>query len=210
MRTVVVGYDSVGRCAAHALRGQQGRPELVVIDHDRQRLCRAADDGARVVRGSGDRSSLLAAGAGDAVQVVVSIGDDRRTAEIVAAVREINDDATLCVALDDSGWRETVLRAGADRVVVVGEVTGALLGAAVRCPGAPRALLDLLAEHPDLAVTERTVRAGEIGGSPADCGPLVLAVLRDGMRWWPGDPAVSMLCAGDRLLTLSAVPAAGR
>ena len=46
----------------------------------------------------------------------------------------------------------------------------------------------------------------EIGRLPSECGPEVLAVIRDGRRVWAEDPSADRLRSGDLLVVLDSVP----
>jgi hypothetical protein len=85
-------------------------------------------------------------------------------------------------------------------------VIGWLLGRTVHQPDLPGRVMRALEQPLDLAIGERAVRAGEIGRDAATCGPLVLAVLRYGIRLWRDYPKASRLRADDRLLVLRAAP----
>jgi hypothetical protein len=95
---------------------------------------------------------------------------------------------------------------GADQVIVIAEVIGHLLGAAVREPELPDWVMRALERPPDLVIDERAVGVGEVGRAAATCGPLVLAVVRDGTRLWRDDLRVSKLRSDDRLLVLRPIP----
>jgi voltage-gated potassium channel len=90
--------------------------------------------------------------------------------------------------------------------VVSGELVGRLLGMSVVRPQTLEQVRRVLCEVPDVVVAQRDVRANEIGQDPRACGPLVLAVLRDGVRRWTDDPMLSLLRHDDRLLVLRTSP----
>jgi hypothetical protein len=88
----------------------------------------------------------------------------------------------------------------------VADLVGRLLGMTVRQPDLPERVMRTLAQPLDLAIGERAVRAAEIGRAAAMCGPLVLAVLRHGIRLWRDHPEASRLRADGRLLVLRTAP----
>lgn len=201
--TVLIGYGDTGRVAVAALPKYLRSLGVTVVDSDLDRTLLAAEDGVASVVGDGaDRDVLGQAAVREAVQVIVTVADDMATMKIIAAVRLLNTDATIAVLLREERWRELAGHLGADHVVLADEVVGGLLGTSVSEPAAapPRP-----ADRSDLAVAERAVRDVEIGRSPRECGPSLLAVVRAGARIWLDDGAVRELRQDDRLLVLSIV-----
>jgi voltage-gated potassium channel len=105
------------------------------------------------------------------------------------------------VATASEAENGTLLRqSGATSVIVTSETAGRLLGMAADSPDTVDVVEDLLSFGEGLDLVEREVRADEVGRSPADLVPPVLAVVRDGRRHYPGDDEVAGLRAADRLV----------
>ena len=95
----------------------------------------------------------------------------------------------------------TLLRqSGATSVIVTSETAGRLLGMAAESPDTVAVVEDLLSFGEGLDLDERDVRDDEVGRSPAELVPPVLAVLRDGRRHYAADHEVGRLQAHDRLV----------
>jgi voltage-gated potassium channel len=204
--TVLVGYGATGRSAAQTLPGDTVGG-LVVVDTDAVRADLARQDGAQPVLGDGgDVATLRAAQVPEAAHILVAVPDDPVAVRITTTARSLNREATITTLVRDPHWRTLATYLGADQVVVAADLVGRLLGMAVRQPELPERVMRVLQQPPSLAITERPVHASEIGRPAATCGPLVLAVLRHGIRLWRDHPAASTLRAGDRLLVLRASP----
>lgn len=203
--TVLVGYGATGRSTARMLPDHAA--DLVVVDTDRQRAVLALRDGMRPVLGDGgDVATLQAAQVPDAACVVVAVSDDHTAIRVTTTARSLNRTATIITVVRDPRWRHLADYVGADQVIVAAEVVGRLLGAAVRQPDLPDRVMRALERPLDLVVGERAVRAAEVGRAAVACGPLVLAVVRNGQRLWLDDARASTLRSADRLLVLRAVP----
>ncbi|MBF6302066.1 NAD-binding protein [Nocardia amamiensis] len=203
--TIVIGYGSTGRSAAHAVSDGGLGSDLVVVDTDTARTTEARRDGATTVLGDGhDLTVLHQAGVAHAERIAVAVSDDHSGVRITSAVRGLNNDASICTLLRRSGWKSIAEYLGADQVVVTGELTGRLLGLSVRRPDLPAQFDRALRSHSELVVAERAVRSSEIGQCLSLCGPLVLAVARGGRIHWRDDPGEARLRASDRLLVLRA------
>jgi len=171
--TVLIGYGVNGRTALKSLGMNDQRPGLTVVDVDGARVEQAAEDGARTIRGDGrDLRILREAGAQHADRLVVAVGNDALALRITAALRFINDDATVVTLISEPLLCEAVVCLGADHVIITSH-------AVEREPEA--------ADEVPLTVAERNVREDEVGKSPVLCHPTMLAVVRNGRRIWLED-----------------------
>lgn len=204
--TVLIGYGATGRSAAQALPDDTG-DGLVVVDIDAARADLARQDGAQPVLGDGgDVTTLRAAHVPEAAHVLVAVPDDPSAARITTTVRSLNRDAAITTLVRDPHWRTLATYVGADQVLPGADLVGRLLGMTVHQPDLPERVMRALEHPPDLAIGERAVRTTEVGRAAATCGPLVLAVLRLGIRLWRDHPQASRLRADDRLLVVRAAP----
>lgn len=182
--TILIGYGVNGRTALASLGMDCQRPGLTVVDIDGARVAQAAEDGACTVLGDGrDFGTLREAGAERADRLVVAVGNDALALRITAALRLINDDATVVALISEPQLCEVVVCLGADHVIVASQVSERVLEVGDDVP---------------LTVAERGVRESEVGKSPVLCHPTVLAVVRDGRRVWLED--TGCLREDDRLL----------
>lgn len=204
--TVLIGYGATGRVAAHTLPGDAAGG-LVVVDTDAVRAQLARRDGARPVHGNGGNvTTLRAAHVPAAAHVLITVPDDPTAVRITTTVRSLNHDAMIITLVHDPHWRRLASYLGADQVLAVADLVGRLLGMTIRRPELPERVMRALERPPDLVIGERAVHACEVGRDVATCGPLVVAVLRHGIRLWRDHPEASRLRADDRLLVLHAAP----
>ncbi|NUT48126.1 MAG: hypothetical protein HOV94_12575 [Saccharothrix sp.] len=193
--TVLIGYGETGRAAALAVPA--GIRDLVVLDIDPSRTSQAVDDGVRAVLGDGRMVDVLfSVDVAGADSVIVAVADAADAARITWAVRRAGPEVTLVVLLRSPMWRDFVVRLGADRVVVTGQVVGRELALSLRRAAPVHRPAD------GLTLTTRPARPGEVGRRPAELGPLTLVVVRDGARRWRDDPALSTVRADDELVVV--------
>ncbi|MBF6100186.1 NAD-binding protein [Nocardia cyriacigeorgica] len=194
---IVIGYGAVGRSAAHSLEFDERDSTITVIDSDYERVALAEHDGWRSLHGDGGRVCLSAAAIEQATTVIIAVSDDVGTARIISDIREVNGSAYLCAAVHDPRWEPVVARLGADKVIAASRLTGRILGLAVRDPALPGSVQDQLGADPEPVFLQRMVTAVEVGRAPSVCGPAVVSVVRDGVRFLPGDSEVAALRVGD-------------
>jgi voltage-gated potassium channel len=108
---------------------------------------------------------------------------------VVAAVRE-----------DENG--PLLQQSGATVVVTSSSSAGRLLGLSTLSPNAGAVLDDLMTIGNGLDVVDRPVTAAEVGGTPAACGDLVVAVVRGNRRLLFSDPEASPLRPADRVIAI--------
>ncbi len=99
MKFIIVGFGRVGMRSARTLRSEGH--EVVIVDHDRERVERAEDEEFRVIEGDGGQEAVLEkAGLEDADGLGALTGD-------------LNTNFSACVVGDAHGCR-TVLRVNED------------------------------------------------------------------------------------------------
>lgn len=202
-RTVLIGYGDTGRIAADLVAVDQPETRLVVVDTDPGRLRLITTPTATSVLGDGtDADTLRIANVQDADQVIVAVTDDMAAMRVITAVRQISTTATITTLVREPRLRELAKYLGADQVVVGEQLVGRLLGLSVRRPAQVDLMRHLRVEDLDLVVADRAVHEFEIGRAPSECGPFVLAVIRDGERVWLDDPDGASLRPGDSLVIL--------
>jgi hypothetical protein len=197
-RTVLIGYSVRGRLILSALLADGRASDVTVIDSDARRAEQAALEGLHAVVGTCWRlRTLWMAGVHAADHVVVAVPEDDQAERITAAVRSVNDNATIILVVRDSEPHGAIDHLGADHVLNARQ-------AWLWKPDAPKPERGggAFAEA-GWTVVERAVTNGEVGRSPLDCDHQVLAVLRDGRRLWIEDPAAAVLRDGDRVLVVS-------
>ena len=208
---VVIGYGTKGRSAVKALLGDGADPgRIVVVDTDHTALENASSLGLVTVNGSGTRSDVLrVAGVQRARAIVVAPARDDTAVLVTLTARELAPKAQLVAAVREAENVHLLRQSGADSVVVSSETAGRLLGMATSTPSVVEMFEDLLTPDVGLAIAERDVERGEVGGSPRHLSDIVLGVVRGGQLYRVDAPEADAIEAGDRLLYVKKVsPAA--
>ncbi|SHG37161.1 potassium channel family protein [Streptoalloteichus hindustanus] len=208
---VVIGFGTKGRSAVSALLGDGADPSrIVVVDTDKTALDAASSLGLVTVSGSGTRSDVLrVAGVSDARSVVVAANRDDTAVLVTLTARELAPKAQIVAAVREAENVHLLRQSGADSVVVSSETAGRLLGMATSTPSLVEMFEDLLTPDAGLAIGEREIEHGEVGGSPRHLSDIVLGVVRDGRLYRVDAPEVDALDPGDKLLYVRKVTPAG-
>ncbi|TWP49342.1 potassium channel family protein [Lentzea tibetensis] len=209
---VVVGYGTKGRSAVAALLGDGVEPgSIVVVDTVQESLDAASAIGLVTVHGSGTRNDVLrVAGAARARAIVVAPNRDDTAVLVTLTARELAPKAQIVASVRERENEHLLRQSGADSVVVSSETAGRLLGMATATPSVVDMVEDLLTPDAGLAIAERDVEPGEIGGSPRHLADIVLGVVRDGQLYRVDAPEADAIEHGDRLLYVKKVtPPAG-
>ena len=197
---VLIGYGESGRVLLRALQFDPRRTRPTVIDVDPVRVEQARADGADAVLRFGWRlATLEAAGVPEAAHVVVAVSDDALALRITSVVRSLNEGITVTTVVRSRNLVDLIQYLGADHVLTEDEFVAWYMEL-------PPESVDPLPDVDDLVVLERAVGCDEIGRLPSECGPEVLAVIRDGRRVWAEDPSADRLRSGDLLVVLDSVP----
>ena len=204
---VVVGYGTKGRAAVSALLGEGTEPgQIVVVDTAKPALEAAAARGLVTVTGSGTRSDVLrVAGVPKARAVVVATNRDDTAVLVTLTARELAPKAQIVASVREAENEHLLRQSGADQVVVSSETAGRLLGIATSTPSVVAMVEDLLTPDVGLAIAERDVEDGEVGGSPRHLSDIVLGVVRNGVLYRVDAPEADAIETGDRLLYVKKV-----
>ena len=159
------------------------------------------------MHGSGTRSDVLrVAGVPRARAIVVAANRDDSAVLVTLTARELAPKAQIVAAVREAENVHLLRQSGANQVVVSSETAGRLLGMATHTPTVVDMVEDLITPESGLAIAERDVEQGEIGGSPtapaghrARCGP------RPGSCYRVDHPEADAIETGDRLLYVKKV-----
>ncbi|MEU3648850.1 NAD-binding protein [Lentzea sp. NPDC034063] len=185
-RTVIIGLGRRGHEVLDRMSSAQ-RAATVVIDTDLAVAALGTYHGARPVIGNGaDVAALRDADVPRATRVIVTVADDVVALRILSAVRWINEQAVLVVALHETQWEEVARYLGADHVVA---------------HKAPSELVTC--DDGGLRLVDRAVRWSEIGQYLVECAPAVLAAVRGDAHRWRDQEEPHVLRAGDRVLEVA-------
>jgi voltage-gated potassium channel len=199
---VVVGFGTKGRSAVSAVLTDGMKPgQIVVVDTDQNSLDAASALGLVTVHGSGTRSDVLrVAGVDRARAVVVAANRDDSAVLITLTARELAPEAQIVAAVREAENVHLLRQSGADSVVVSSETAGRLLGMATHTPSVVDLVEDLITPDTGLAIAERDVEPGEVGGSPRHLADIVLGLVRDKKLYRVDSPMADTIEDGDRLL----------
>jgi voltage-gated potassium channel len=199
---VVCGYGAKGRNAIRALL-LKGHPKerVVVVEVDQRVLAEAAEAGFVTVDGPATRPEVLAeALVQRASTVILALDRDDTSVLVTLAARRLAPRAQIVASVREAENAPLLRQSGATSVIVTSETAGRLLGIAADSPDTVDVVEDLLSFGAGLDLIEREVSDDEVGRSPVDLVPPVLAVIRDGRRHYTEDADVAALRVGDRLV----------
>lgn len=130
------------------------------------------------------------------------IATDRDDAAVLVTLtaRELAPKAYIVAAVRERENVHLLRQSGADSVVVSSETAGRLLGMATTTPAIVDLVDDLFTPATGLAIAQRPVEPGEVGGSPRHLPDIVLGVVRDGRLCRVDAPEVDAVEQGDILL----------
>ena len=202
--TVVVGYGTKGRSAVQTLISNGvARDSIVVIDPRAQAIGDAGNDQMAAFHGDAtNRTVLRRAEVMTAREVIVTTDRDDSAVLVTLAVRQLNPNAHVVVAVREEDNVPLLRQSGADAVVTSSEAVGRLLGLTSVSPNLGEVMEDLLTYGEGLEVAERPVLGREVGKPPSAVPDRVVSVVRDGKVHRYYDSNVSVLAAGDKLIVV--------
>ena len=202
--TIVIGYGTKGRSAVQTLISNGVKREsIVVIDPRAQAIGDAGNDQMAAFHGDAtNRTVLRRAEVMTAREVIVTTDRDDAAVLVTLAVRQLNPDAHIVVAVREEDNVPLLRQSGADAVVTSSEAVGRLLGLSAVSPNLGEVMEDLLTYGEGLEVAERPVLGREVGKPPSAVPDRVVSVVRDGRVHRYYDSSVSVLAAGDKLIVV--------
>ena len=124
---VICGFGQVGRATARALLSSRNPQDITVIERDFTRLEAArAYNYSTVFGDASEARTLRIAQVGTARDLFVCVGAPGGSA-VVKAARGIAPEAQIRVATPTPEFRNALIAAGADDVIVISDVAGMLL-----------------------------------------------------------------------------------
>jgi len=138
---VIAGWGESAKAVLNELRANMPEATIVLVNEDGPII---QEDNVRSIRGDpSDEEALLKASLKTASHLIVCTGDDSKNLLTVLRARTINPNLRI-VAEAYRGRNISLLRqAGADSVVLTGELGGMLLASAVFEPGVPDFIIDV-------------------------------------------------------------------
>lgn len=130
---VVAGFGGVGESVARDLT--RGGTRAVIIESDADRASAADDAGFDVLHGDATDEDVLAeAGIERAAGLVAVLGDDAPNTFLVLLARERAPRLRIVARAARDSTRSSLRRAGADRVIVPGQIAGVQMSHLIRKP----------------------------------------------------------------------------
>jgi voltage-gated potassium channel len=202
---LVLGYGSGGTTAVAELVAQGIAPEdIVVIDHNEQRVRQAAAAGFTGLSGEATREELLrVAGADRARAAIVALDRDDTTVLTVLTLRHLSKKIRIVATVREPENRKLLKGSGADAIVAPYQLGGFLLADAVSTIAVSDLLTDMLSRGGEVALVESVAAADEVGKRARELPEkLVVAIRRDGRRiaFWD-DPDLTVKL-GDALIAI--------
>ncbi|TDE07952.1 Ion channel protein [Jiangella asiatica] len=202
--TVVIGYGVKGRSAvATMLANAVAEESIVVVDPDPSAIAEANEAGLVAVMGDATRTEVLRrAGVPTADRIIITTARDDAAVLATLTCRQLNQDASIIVAVREADNVALVRQGGANEVVTSSDAVGRILGLATVSPALGHVLEDLTTSGTGLEVAARLVTPREEGKQPKQLTDLVVAVVRDGVELPFHSPAIGHLVRGDRLIVI--------
>lgn len=116
---IVCGGDETGRHLLEELR--LCRKQAVLIEQDEYHIaqCRANDDNLLIIEGDPtDDANLIAAGAGAAHGILITLPSDKDNLYVTMSARMVNKELRIVSRISDQRLAAKMKKAGADRVVL--------------------------------------------------------------------------------------------
>ncbi|UCD76311.1 MAG: TrkA family potassium uptake protein [Phycisphaerales bacterium] len=123
---IICGYGTVGRKVAEDLK-RASRP-MLVIDQSDEAVADADKEGHLAIHADcASEQTLRDAGLERAAGLIAALNNDATNVFLILIAREIRPDLRIVTRADRDETRSTLLRAGANRVIVPSEIAGAQL-----------------------------------------------------------------------------------
>ncbi|HEX6969830.1 MAG TPA: potassium channel family protein [Micromonosporaceae bacterium] len=180
---IVCGYGTKGRSAISALL-ETGfdKDRIVVVERNIAALRQATSAGLVAVEGSATRSEVLEeAGVRTAKTVIIAVDTDDTSVLITLTVRQMTAGRVrIITAVREAENAPLLKQSGAHHVVVSAATAGRLLGFSTTAPPIIEVVEDLLRPGEGMALAVRSANRDEVGRSPRQLDPLVIALVRRG------------------------------
>ena len=181
---IVCGFGHTGMSTTKELlaRGTNAT-QIVAIDKQEERVRLAGTLGISAFQADATQEAILHdAVIGKAKAVIIAGGSDDSNALILLTARHLNPKVRIIVSAKEEENVKLFKQGGADAILSPATFGGYILAAAVDQGHMVHYLDDLLTARGSIALVERSVRANEIGRTPADLKPDLLLRLYRGAK----------------------------
>ena len=208
---VIAGYGKTGSEAVDELIARGVLPEkFVIVDTDPDRIARAHGRGYTVLQGDATRDQILEdIRVQQADAMIVAAGRDDTSILITLTARHLAPQLPISVIVRNEDNEFPAHAAGATTVINPVSFAGLLLASSCTGTNIADYLADLASAHGKVALTERTVRADEIGKPLAAITTgLGVQLRRGGKPHGFAEPEAKALLAGDTIIEIVNTPRA--
>ncbi len=208
---IIAGWGESARAVLNELKANLPDTSIVLVNEEGPVI---QEDNVSTVRGDpSEEEALEKASIRTASHLVVCTGDDSKNLLTVLRARALNKNIHVVAEATRSKNVEILRQAGADHVVLTGELGGMLLASAVFEPSVPDFLIDVASTvegYADLVEVEASRYVGlrfidALRRAKEEEGILIVAVRRGG-RLLINPPSDLEIVEGDRLLMLKTEP----
>lgn len=212
---IVAGYGSSGAKAVSELLARGTPAEaIVVVDKDEDALEKAGEAGLATIHGDATRDQLLKALQIERARaMIVAVGRDDTSILIVLTARHLSQELAISVTIRAADNEDLAQQAGATTVINPVSFAGLLLAGSTHGTHIAEYLADLAAMDGRIALSERPVAPGEVGGPLGQIETGVgVRIYRDGKPFGCWEPEAKALLTGDVIIEIvhqREAPAAG-
>jgi voltage-gated potassium channel len=202
---IVAGYGTTGSETVDELIARGTDPgRIVVIDQSESNLARAKECGSIVLQADATRDQVLKdARIENAESMIVCAGRDDTSILITLTARHVAPGIPISVIVRNEDNELPARAAGATTVVNPVSFAGLLLASSCHGEHLSDYLMDLASVHGRVQLTERMVRAEEVGKPMAAITTgLGVRIYRDGQPYSFAEPETRALLAGDTILEI--------
>ncbi|MDG4768148.1 potassium channel family protein [Solwaraspora sp. WMMD406] len=200
---IICGYGTKGRSAVSALlENGFDKQHIVVVEKSGIALRQATAAGLVAIEGSATRSSVLAeAHVKNAKAVIIATDSDDASVLVTLTARQLTAGKVRIIAAAREAENAPLLKqSGAHHVIVSSATAGRLLGLSTSAPPLIDVVEDLLTPGQGMALAMRSANREEVGLSPRQLEPLVIALIRRGRVVSLADPGSVEVETGDLLV----------
>jgi voltage-gated potassium channel len=202
--TVIVGFGVKGKAAAKALVESGVRKDrIVVIDDNPSTIAEANElDFVGVLGDATHNAVLQRAAVTRCKSVIVATHDDASSVLVTLSVRRLSKTANIVAAVREVENLPLLTQSGANLVITSAEAAGRLLGLAADKPALGSVAQDLLVTGAGLDISQREVAPDEIGKQVDELPALIVAVLRNEQLLRYDNPTIHQLRRDDHVVVV--------
>ncbi|MEO1022083.1 MAG: potassium channel protein [Bacteroidota bacterium] len=207
---IICGYGRIGHRIADTFK--MAGLQVVIIDHNEQKIDRAKNDGFLYIRGDAQEEHILnEARITKAKAIICTLANDQDNVFTTLVARELQPDIYILVRTNDAKNRNKVLRAGADKVISPYDIGANRMANVILRPHVIRFIESISDEsQPDQSFEEVLISPGSAfeGKTLAEIDVrnqysiLIIAIVPDGERIRFNPKSADRVHIGDSLIVM--------